>query len=59
MSVIDWTDVAKAAAEYPESTDGEWLGTYWNEVLTVDEQQMFSSYSDFAESVRQARENAE
>ena len=55
MSTIDWTDVAKAAAEYPESSDSKWLGAYWSETLTEDEQHMFDGLGDFAESVRQAR----
>ena len=55
MSTIDWTDIAKAAAEYDESSDSEWLGTYWSEGLTEDEQQMFGDFGDFEAAVRQAR----
>ena len=55
MSTIDWTDIAKAAAEYDESSDSEWLGTYWSESMTEDEQQMFDGFGDFEAAVRQAR----
>lgn len=51
----DWTDAARAAAQYEESSDAEWLGTYWSEMLTEDERKVFSDFSCFAAAVRQAR----